>query len=452
MRAKSKNSTGGNYYSGGFAELVNSPSVLTYSFFTEWFTGNTSLGKAMKLLNLPYRSVQLPVLELREKELLVNLKNEEETLYRDTVFKYQKQRNFHDIPKLIVTPNKFLNPICIINTIKIIFAQSRWISNPAGTVGSIRKLVEKIPDKPEGKTLKETDEELKNNVWPAVIATGMLCEFYNQFLIKESKEKITEINAYISQEISNHDWFFLSVAEQADVKMRKLDFEEYIKRYRLRADRDYEFTCPRWFEIQEVIKKRIENSSIVHINKRASLNIDKKLKPYIDASIQLQILRSEAKKITLIYINQLRNILLEESSGMEDIGHLTKEDFINGKIIPRIKSKDSLVKNQSIVKKTSGKGIVVSQGQVTGIVKYINNNETDIPEGTVGIFPNASPEFAIQYPKCVGMIFLKGGLTSHGAIVAREFKIPAIIDKEAEGIKDGTKIELKADSGEWSIL
>lgn len=85
-------------------------------------------------------------------------------------------------------------------------------------------------------------------------------------------------------------------------------------------------------------------------------------------------------------------------------------------------------------------------------VKNILDNDSNIPTGTIGIFPNASPEFAAQYPKCNGMIFLKGGQTSHGAIVAREFEIPAIIDNKISGIEDGTQISINATIGEWTII
>ena len=83
--------------------------------------------------------------------------------------------------------------------------------------------------------------------------------------------------------------------------------------------------------------------------------------------------------------------------------------------------------------------------------KQIKSASDVLGEAVIGIFPNASPEFATIYPKCKGMIFLKGGQTSHGAIVAREFRIPSLIDMMAEGIPDGTVVQLNGAKGEWSI-
>ncbi len=87
-----------------------------------------------------------------------------------------------------------------------------------------------------------------------------------------------------------------------------------------------------------------------------------------------------------------------------------------------------------------------------GKILHITNNIENISDNIIGIFPNASPEFASQYPKCKGLIFLKGAQTSHGAIVAREFGIPALIDDTIEKILNGQEIELDGEKGTWKIL
>lgn len=454
MSTNTKNSTYGNYYSGGFAELVSSPSILTYSFLADWFTGKGSLGKALKLLQMPYEEVNLHLLDLRDNELVVNLTTEEKTLYLKTIFKYKNQNDIHSTPVLAVDFTKVINPICLINTIRIVLIQSKWIANPQTTVDIAQKLVNSIPDVRSDTAIQKLDELLRDKVWPIVIAIGFMSEFYNQLLIKEAKENLAEINKHISNMIAKDDWFFRSIADQSEVKRNQMSFKEYIEKYGLRADKDYELIAPRWYEIQEVLKKRIENNSGNRVNENIVLNIDKKLNNVVDASVRLQLLRSESKRKALIHINQLREAILQSTNEIDDISTITKEQLLSGKFLDK-----SQVKNPPESKRatkplsiSSGKGISVSQGQATGLVKNILDNEIDIPKGTVGIFLNASPEFAFQYPKCEGMIFLKGGQTSHGAIVAREFGIPAIIDSKAQGIADNSKIELNATSGEWQIL
>lgn len=454
MSTNTKNSIGGNYYSGGFAELVSSPSLLTYSFLADWFTGRGSLGKAMKLLQMPYREVNLYLLELKDNELVVNLAKEEQTLYQKTIFRYKNQTDTHSTPELVVDFAKIINPLCLMNTMRIVLIQSKWISSPRATIATAQKLVDSIPSERVGTTIEDIDELLKNKVWPNVIAIGLMSEFYNQLIIKEVKENLAEINKYISNTIAKDDWFFSSIADQAKVKSNKMSFSEYIKKYGLRADKDYDLVFPRWHEIQEKIKKRIENTSNSRVDQNVDLHVDKKVQIRVDASIKLQLLRSESKRKTLVHINNLREAILQATKGVIDISQLTKEQLLNGNF-PKESQTENATRHKKAINNLSipsSKGISVSQGHATGLTKNILDNDIDIPEGTIGIFPNASPEFAIQYPKCEGMIFLKGGQTSHGAIVAREFGIPAVVDSKAQGIVNNSKIELNGITGEWHIL
>lgn len=455
MSKNGKNSQAQIYYSGGLAELVSSPTVLTYSFLENWFTGKGSIGKAMKILGLPHNDTDLPVLELIDGDLVINLSNEEETLYSQTIFKYKKQSSIHETPQLVIDLVKIVNPICLLNTFSMLLVQSKWIANPKNSVEITKKLLEAVPAKAKNENINQIDILLRNEVWPTVIAIGLLCEFYNQLLTKEVKNNLFKINKYISNQAAKKDWFFRSIADQEEIRKNKLSFSDYIKEYGIRADKDYELTSPRWYEIPDVIKKRISKNSIKDNNQNVVLDVNKKLKIIIDASIKLQLLRSEAKRKALLYINQLRKKILQKTKSLSDISQLTRDEIINNQLPHKILQTTIAVKNKRVVRvihsQTEGKGMGVSQGHVVGVVRNITSNITDIPKGTIGIFPNASPEFTMQYPKCIGMIFLKGGQTSHGAIVAREFGIPALIDHKAEGIKNGVTVELNGSTGEWRI-
>lgn len=452
MSISQKNTNKPSYYSGGFAEIVSSPSPLTYKYFKNWFTGSGSIGKAMDILHLPYQKTNHPILEYRDNSFLINLNTEEETLYKKTVFKYKYQTDMRVTPQLSIGLLKIFHPVCLINTIRIILVQSKWIANPAQTVEEARKLIDNIPPVAKSLNTQQLDQALKDDVWPAVIAIGLICEFYNQLILKESGNKSSEINQYISSQTAENDWFFRSITDQQKVKLGQIKFSDYINNYGLRADIDYELTFPRWHEIPDTIKKRIDNYEAT-INTSPSMEgaglpagrqgwwvTNQKLhhlKPLLDASINLHILRSEAKKKVLTYFDELRTELLKTTNLMpfpakdNQPGHTAKPDTSS---------------------QNSGKGICVSQGSAEGKVLHIIINEKVIPQNSIGIFPNASPEFALQYPKCIGMIFLKGGQTSHGSIVAREFGIPAIIDPTAASIKNGDKININGTTGDWKIM
>lgn len=452
MSINPKNSIKQIYYAGGLAELVSSPSLLTYSYIADWFTGSESLGKAMKLLDLPYQKMNQPILILMENNLLVNLEIEEKTLYQKTILSYVKQVDISETPRLSINLTKCIYPINLINTLKILFMQSKCISNPQWAEEKANILLKKIPDMAYGSTIEQVDELLKNNVWPYVLAIGFLNEFYNQLIIKEAKDYITNVNTYISNAIAKKDWLFRSLTDQVEVRKGNLSFSEYINRYGLRADKDYELTCPRWYEIQDVIKKRIETGIDTTNNTVINLVVNSRLSNYIETSITLQLLRSEAKRKALIHVDSLRKYIIQKTKRKINLSHITKEDLLAGKLTEEKLIINATKKAIILPSATTSKGVSVSPGYVTGKTKHITNNNITISGQTIGIFPNASPEFAIQYSKCKGMIFLKGGQTSHGAIVAREFGIPSIIDSKAQDIKDNSKLELNAETGEWRIL
>jgi pyruvate,water dikinase len=64
------------------------------------------------------------------------------------------------------------------------------------------------------------------------------------------------------------------------------------------------------------------------------------------------------------------------------------------------------------------------------------------------VLPDSSPKYSHLYPYGAGIIFYSGGVMSHGAIVAREYKKPAITlgGKRLE-IPDGEVVELDATRG-----
>ncbi len=443
------------YYSGGLAELVSSPSNLTYSFFRDWFTGKQSIGKAMKLLHMPCESSDIPLLEVINQQLFVNLHNEEKTLYQKTIFHYKKQLNENDTPHLTIAYKKLINPLCLLGTLEILLTQSRWIANPKDVILSVKKSIDDIAENNYELDINQLDTFLGNTIWPAVIAVGLLAEFFNQFLTKEAKEEIYRIHTYISIIIAKDDWFFRSLSDQEDVRTGKITYTKYLQLYGIRADKDYELAAPRWHEIREIIKKRIEkDKTSVHVTKEETPVKDKKLMQLIHTNIEIQLLRSEAKRKALIYINQLRQLILEKTKYKEDIQDLTKNEIIHSQPKEYSHLKKTTIAKQTIesIQVSSGKGTSVSQGQAEGKTLIIDSSQSDIPENTIGIFPNASPEFSMQYTKCKGMIFLRGGQTSHGAIVAREFGIPAIIDQKAQGIRDGIHIFLNATSGDWHTV
>ncbi len=453
MSAKPNNRHQARYYYGGLAEIVNTPSQLTYSYIKEWFTGANSLGIAASMLNLPYSKTNNPVLELSNGELAVNLKNEEKTLYGSTIMEYEDYFDSSALPRLKLNLIKALNPKRLLGTAQILFTQASWVAHSEKTIAYAQHLIDTFPAEPKTANLDQLNVLISNKVWPRVIAVGMLSEFFHQMTLKEAKSESAQVSSYISFHLSKKDWFFQSIADQLKVKKGEMSFETYILSYGIRADRDFELTSPRWHEIPDTIKARIDESFEDGGKIQITPHIDnKKILELANHTITLQMLRSIAKQKALLQFNQLRQQLLGTQIFVDSDTFSTKETSTKSsnkqaEITHTLEA--DLVDD---VSPTQGIGTSVSRGNATGKVMHIISNDVQVPPGVVGIFPNASPEFAIQYPKCVGLIFLRGGQTSHGSIVAREFAIPAIIDKHAAYIPENSSVALNATHGEWKIL
>ena len=74
--------------------------------------------------------------------------------------------------------------------------------------------------------------------------------------------------------------------------------------------------------------------------------------------------------------------------------------------------------------------------------------------GDILVTRQTDPGWVVVFPLISGLIVERGGMLSHGAIVSREFGIPAIVGVENASlkIKDNDLIILNADTGEITIV
>lgn len=193
------------------------------------------------------------------------------------------------------------------------------------------------------------------------------------------------------------------------------------------------------------------------------------LKPQIAVDlankIVLDINNSESKRSRIIavgYLNEFFSKYLEFGKTNKEIVEINKK--IDQKIKTGDKIADSLITLRDLrakIKKfnrskddqvvPTRKSFGISQGIITGKVLNINNTKQIIPKNCIGVFPTSGVKYTTQLLKCVGIIFLNGSVTSHGAILAREFGIPAIVYPNLK-IKNGKNIIIHGDTGNITLL
>lgn len=102
------------------------------------------------------------------------------------------------------------------------------------------------------------------------------------------------------------------------------------------------------------------------------------------------------------------------------------------------------------------KGIIANQGVIQGKVKLIKdkNDIWKVETGDILVSSTTYPDLMLAIRKCAGIITDTGGITSHAAIISREFDIPCIVGTNIATSKlhDGDMIELDAINGIIKIL
>ena len=165
-------------------------------------------------------------------------------------------------------------------------------------------------------------------------------------------------------------------------------------------------------------------------------------------------------------INYLEWTLIKNKKNSEPQFYLTQANFENSTDIPvkrlfkisepkKVNSQGSksLMANTQLLLK----GLSASPGQAQALVQVISGlgqHLQKIPPGKILVTKNIAPDWLPLLKKSAGIVTEKGGMTSHGAIIARELGIPAIV-----GATDATKllttgesVLLNADSGELYLL
>jgi pyruvate,water dikinase len=101
-------------------------------------------------------------------------------------------------------------------------------------------------------------------------------------------------------------------------------------------------------------------------------------------------------------------------------------------------------------------GIPASQGQIQGRVKVLRSLQEahNIDKNTILVVPYTDSGWAPVLVQAGGLIAEAGGKLSHGAIIAREYRIPAVMDVRGATylLQDGQQVKIDGYKGTVEIL
>jgi rifampicin phosphotransferase len=100
-------------------------------------------------------------------------------------------------------------------------------------------------------------------------------------------------------------------------------------------------------------------------------------------------------------------------------------------------------------------GLAVSSGVIEGRARVILNMEdADFEEGDILVTAFTDPGWTPLFVSIKGLVTEVGGLMTHGAVIAREYGLPAVVGVEnaTKLIKDGQRIRVHGTEGYIEIL
>ncbi len=130
--------------------------------------------------------------------------------------------------------------------------------------------------------------------------------------------------------------------------------------------------------------------------------------------------------------------------------------FNSGKLITKnsaktVKDLEMAIVRENLKNSKILKGIAAYPGKITGIAKVISDphQHENFKSGDILVTGMTRPEFLPLVHRASAIVTDSGGILSHAAITAREFKIPCIVGTQiaTKIIKNGQRIQLDAHSG-----
>ncbi|MBS4161639.1 phosphoenolpyruvate synthase, partial [Klebsiella pneumoniae] len=100
-------------------------------------------------------------------------------------------------------------------------------------------------------------------------------------------------------------------------------------------------------------------------------------------------------------------------------------------------------------------GIPVSAGVIEGRARVVLKlEEADIEEGDILVTAFTDPSWTPLFVSVKGLVTEVGGLMTHGAVIAREYGLPAVVGVEnaTKAIKDGQRIRINGAEGYVEIV
>jgi rifampicin phosphotransferase len=175
--------------------------------------------------------------------------------------------------------------------------------------------------------------------------------------------------------------------------------------------------------------------------------------------LQAKVLH-ETEDIFYLTFEELREAVNTNSVDHEIINQRKEEYRVFEKLTPpRVITSDGECLNGNYKREDLPAGAIaglpVSSGVIEGRARVILNMEdADFEEGDILVTTFTDPSWTPLFVSIKGLVTEVGGLMTHGAVIAREYGLPAVVGVEnaTQLIKDGQRIRVNGTDGYVEVL
>jgi len=169
---------------------------------------------------------------------------------------------------------------------------------------------------------------------------------------------------------------------------------------------------------------------------------------------------NEIEDIYYLSFDELRNVVKTGSLDYEII-EKRKEEYKGYEKLtpPRVMTSEGEIitgtYDKGDIPENTLPGLAVSAGFVEGRARVVSSfEEADLEEGDILVTEFTDPSWTPLFVSIKGLVTEVGGLITHGAIIAREYGLPAVVSVEnaTKLIKDGQIIRINGTDGYVEIL
>jgi phosphoenolpyruvate synthase/pyruvate phosphate dikinase len=333
--------------------------------------------------------------------------------------------------------------------------------------------------------------------------------------LAELLRELPEVQEYLKT--AADQTFYTGLSQVAGGNVFKDAFEKFIAQYGMRCPGEIDLTNPRWREMPtqllSAIFSHIESMKSMEHRKRfaegerqAAEAVQCILNHVKENHFKLKLitrliavfrymggLREHHKYLMSMILDECKKAIMAEANELVNMGRLAQDQdayFLSLEELiqirqgdfrgnaaelvakrkeqyqwhqnlkpPRIMTSEGEIITVPPDRKKVPEGVLigspVSSGTVEGIARVIIRPENAVlHEGEILVAPQTDPGWTPLFQSAKAIVTEVGGLMTHGAVVAREYGIPAVVgvDDATILIKDGQRIRVDGDQGFVEIL